>query len=295
MVNHAQRIFAALPPPPRAWPRPGMASGKRVLVVTSAVAGSACACAGDWRRPRSSPPAETSGRRPRLRCPHRRGPRQRPRGTRHPRPTHSISPLRTAAESAKVAFLERQQADIALPSGGTAPVELARATRSSSPRTSPDRVMWSVVREVSTPPHSPPGPRRRAPRGGQDEPRSSAAAWKRASSPCHDDVDARVAPRPLGAAPAGHGSSPRAASHGLRLRGPHCPIGVAERGGTCAGSPSAPLRLPAGKTSSLPATPGPSGFSPSSRNLPPAGENEVGDDFLNVERVAKSSCTSRLR
>ncbi|WP_241758514.1 Hsp70 family protein [Myxococcus landrumensis] len=208
-----------------------------------------------------------------------------------PRPTHILDwgPLRTAAESAKVALSERQHADISLSSSTTVP-PLSRERLEALTADLAQRVT-SVVREVlDSNALSPQGLDAVLLVGGQGRtPLVRRRLEESLGVPVRDDVDARGAAA-LGAALLGHGlllaeSGKPAASVSEVLT---APIGVAERGGTLRRVLERTTRLPAGKTLVLPAAPGPLELALFQGASPLAAENEyLGRLSLNVERAGE--------
>ncbi|WP_044900794.1 Hsp70 family protein [Myxococcus stipitatus] len=207
-----------------------------------------------------------------------------------PRPTHSLdwAPLRTAAESAKVALSERQHADISLSSGTVPPLSRERLEALTADLA---QRVTSVVREVlDSNALSPQGLDAVLLVGGQGRtPLVRRRLEESLGVPVRDDVDARGAAA-LGAALLGHGlllaeSGKPAASVSEVLT---APIGVAERGGTLRRVLERTTRLPAGKTLVLPTTPGPLELALFQGASPLAAENEyLGRLSLNVERAGE--------
>ncbi|WP_408891817.1 Hsp70 family protein [Myxococcus faecalis] len=205
-----------------------------------------------------------------------------------PRPEHPLDwgPLRSAAESAKMALTEKDQVDVCLPSGSVPP--LSRERMEALTADLAQRVT-SVVREVlDSNALSPQGLDAVLLVGGQGRtPLVRRRLEESLGVPVRDDVDARGAVA-LGAALLGHGivlaeGGKPAASVSEVLS---APIGVAERGGTQRRVLERTTRLPAGKTLVIPVpAPGPLELALFQGTAPLVAENEyLGRLSLNVER-----------
>ncbi|MFY1830032.1 Hsp70 family protein [Myxococcus fulvus] len=205
-----------------------------------------------------------------------------------PRPEHPLDwgPLRSAAESAKMALTEKDQVDVTLPSGSVPP--LSRERMEALTADLAQRVT-SVVREVlDSNALSPQGLDAVLLVGGQGRtPLVRRRLEESLGVPVRDDVDARGAVA-LGAALLGHGivlaeGGKPAASVSEVLS---APIGVAERGGTQRRVLERTTRLPAGKTLVIPVpAPGPLELALFQGAAALVAENEyLGRLSLNVER-----------
>jgi len=205
-----------------------------------------------------------------------------------PRPEHPLdwSPLRTAAESAKVALSERTEVEVPLSSGTVPPLNRERVEALTADLA---QRVTSVVREVlDSNALSPQGLDAVLLVGGQGRtPLVRRRLEESLGVPVREDVDARGAVA-LGAALFGHalllaeGGKPAASVSEVLS----APVGVAERGGTLRRVLERNTRLPAGKTLVLPvATAGPLELALFQGTSGLAVENEyLGRVTLNVDR-----------
>ncbi|MCE9667345.1 Hsp70 family protein [Myxococcus stipitatus] len=205
-----------------------------------------------------------------------------------PRPEHPLdwSPLRAAAESAKVALSERTEVEVPLSSGTVPPLNRERVEALTADLA---QRVTSVVREVlDSNALSPQGLDAVLLVGGQGRtPLVRRRLEESLGVPVREDVDARGAVA-LGAALFGHalllaeGGKPAASVSEVLS----APVGVAERGGTLRRVLERNTRLPAGKTLVLPvAAAGPLELALFQGTSGLAVENEyLGRVTLNVDR-----------
>ncbi|MCP3142706.1 TIGR02266 family protein [Pyxidicoccus xibeiensis] len=208
-----------------------------------------------------------------------------------PRPESPLdwAPLRTAAESAKVALSEREQAEVSLSSGTVPPLTRERVEALTADLA---QRVTTVVREVlESNALSPQGLDAVLLVGGQGRtPLVRRRLEESLGVPVRDDVDAKGAVA-LGAALLGQAlllaeAGKPAASVSEVLS---APIGVAERGGTLRRVLERDTRLPTSKTLVLPvAAPGPVELALFQGPSAVAAENEyLGRIHLPVERAGE--------
>ncbi|QSQ23829.1 TIGR02266 family protein [Pyxidicoccus parkwayensis] len=208
-----------------------------------------------------------------------------------PRPQHVLdwAPLRTAAESAKVALSEREQVDVSLSSGTVPPLTRERIEALTADLA---QRVTTVVREVlESNALSPQGLDAVLLVGGQGRaPLVRRRLEESLGVPVRDDVDPRGAVA-LGAALLGQGlllaeAGKPAATVSEVLS---APIGVAERGGTLRRVLERNTRLPTSKTLVLPVVPGALELALFQGPSPVAPENEyLGKLSLFVERPGEA-------